>query len=39
MLDGIIRNSDNSYELLKVIDGKLGVSHVSKDGFSKSDSK
>ncbi len=39
MLDGIIRNSDNSYELLKVIDGKLGAFHVSKDGFSKSDSK
>ena len=39
MLDGIIRNSDNSYEMLKVIDGKLGTFHVSKDGFSKSDSK
>lgn len=39
MLDGIIRNSDNSYELLKVVDGKLGAIHVSKDGFSKSDSK
>lgn len=39
MLDGIIRNSDNSYELLKVIDGKLGAFHVSKDGFSKPDSK
>ncbi len=39
MLDGIIKNSDNSYELLKVINGKLGAFHVSKDGFSKSDNK
>ncbi len=39
MLDGIIRNSDNSYELLKIIDGKLGAFHVSKDGFFKSDNK
>ena len=39
MLDGIIKNNDNSYELLKIIDGKLSATHVSKDGFSKSDSK
>ena len=37
MLDGIIRNPDNSYELLKIIDGNIGVIHVSKDGFSKPD--
>lgn len=39
MLDGIIKNKDNSYELLKIIDGKLNAIHVSKNGFSKSDSK
>ena len=36
MLDGIIKNADNSYELLKVVNGKLSVIHVSKDGFTKS---
>lgn len=39
MLAGVIKNSDNSYELLKVIGDKLEAVHVSSFGFSKSDSK
>lgn len=39
MLAGVIKNSDNSYELLKAVGDKLEAVHVSSYGFSKSDSK
>ena len=36
MLDGIIKNQDNSYELLRVVNGHIGVLHITKNGCSSS---
>lgn len=37
MLVGIIKNKDNSYEYLNLIDNNLYCSHLDSNGFSKSD--